>query len=98
MVGLRRLGSVDLLVGGGGGGDGNTYGDFEIYGFLCEGAHFVVEAEAIFSCVGGGEYKVALALFLVVHDDLLVRADYAVVDVEGAARLHLSGGGWSQSY
>lgn len=66
-------------------GEWDTYGDFEIYGFLCEGAHFVVEAEPVFSCVGGGEYKVALALFLVVHDDLLVRADYAVVDVEGAA-------------
>lgn len=66
------------------------YGDLEIDDFLRERAHLVVEAESIFSCVGGGEYKVALALFLVLHDYLLVWADHAVVDVEGAARLNLN--------
>lgn len=73
-----------------------TYGDFKIHDFLREGAHLVVEAEPIFSCVGGGEYKVALALFLVLHDYLLVRAYHTVVDIERAARLDLSGERLSQ--
>lgn len=40
-----------------------AYGDFEVYHFLGEGAHFVVEAEFVFACVVGGEDKVTLALF-----------------------------------
>lgn len=70
-----------MLMWGEGGG---TYGDLEIDHLLDPGAHFVVEAEAVFPLLFRCEHKVALALLRALHYYLVIGADYAVVDVERA--------------
>jgi len=62
-----------------------TYGDLEIDHLLDPGAHLVVEAEAIFALLFRCEHKVALALFRALHYYPVIGANYAVIDVEGAA-------------
>ncbi len=62
-----------------------TYGDLEIDHLLDPGAHLVVEAEAVFPLLFRCEHKVTLALLRALHYYLVIGADYAVVDVEGAA-------------
>ncbi len=71
-----------MLMSGKGEG---TYGDLEIDHLLDPGAHLVVEAEAVLPLLFRCEHKIALALFRALHYYLVVGADYAVVDVEGAA-------------
>lgn len=66
-----------------------TYSDLKIDNFIGDGAHLIIEAEAVFADFVSREDKVALSLFVAFHDPFLVRAVDAVVDVEGAAGLDL---------
>ena len=68
---------------------GAAYGNFELDGLICNGAHFVVEAKSVLSNLVCGEDKIALALFLAVENDFITGADDRVVDVEGATALDL---------
>lgn len=72
-------------------GGGGRYSNLEIDQLLRKRAHLIIEAKPILPGLRGREDKIPLPLFLVVHDDFLVRAHDAVIDVEGAARLDLWG-------
>jgi hypothetical protein len=67
-----------------------TYGDLEVNHLLGKGGEFVVEAEAVFTRVVGGEDIVSLALFGAFHEGALVGADDRVVYIEGPSRLNLT--------
>lgn len=66
-----------------------TYRNLEIHHFIRDGAHLIIEAEAVFAHFIGSEDKVALPLFFAFHNPFLVRSVDAIVDIEGAAGLHL---------
>jgi len=68
---------------------GEAYRDFKIHHLLRPGAHLVVEAEAVLARLFCREDGVELPLFTVLHYYLVVGTHHAVVDVEGAAGLHL---------
>lgn len=69
--------------------EGSAYRDLEVHRLLGEGAHLVVEAEAILAHIVGREDKVALSLLGTVENHLVVGASYCVVDIEGATGLDL---------
>ena len=46
-----------------------TYGNFKVYELVGNGRHVVVEAEAVFAGLIGGEDEVALAFLFAVEDD-----------------------------
>lgn len=79
---------VDVGEPGGRGRDG-TYSNFEVDALVRHGAHAVVEAEGILAHVVSGEDEIALPLFLAVDDGVVARSADAVVNIEGAACLHL---------
>lgn len=78
-----------VRVGDGEGEGRAAYRDFEVNHLVRDGAHLVVEAEAVLARLVRSEDKVALALVRAVEDGLVVGADDRVVDVEGAAGLDL---------
>ena len=64
-------------------------GHLEIDQFLGCGPPLVEETEFVFAALSRGEDGVELSLLAVVHYDLVVGANDAVVNVEGAAGLNL---------
>ena len=66
-----------------------SYCNLKVHHFLSIRAHFIVKAELIFSRLLCGEDCVNLSLFAVVHYDIVARTSDAVVNIEGATRLHL---------
>lgn len=66
-----------------------TNSEFEIDHLFCKGGHVIVEATTIFTRLVGREDKIALSFLGPFQDDLLVRSDDAVVDIERAAGLDL---------
>lgn len=68
----------------------DTYGDLEVDKLFGKGAHLVVEAERVGAGLLRGENKVSLPLLLARENNLAVRALNLVIDIERAARLHLS--------
>ncbi len=80
--------STGAILGGGIGVFG-AHRNLKVDKLLGVGAHLVVEAELVLAGVPRREDKVALPLLLAVHDVPPIGARDAVVDVEGAAGLHL---------
>lgn len=66
-----------------------SHRNFKVHHLLGIGTHIVVEAEAIFAGIFGSKNRIQLSLFTIFHDNVVSRPLHAVVDVEGAARLHL---------
>jgi hypothetical protein len=62
----------------------------EVNKFFCIGAHLIVETELVLADFVGGEYKIALTLFLSCHNDFPTRASHLIVDIEGPAGLYLA--------
>lgn len=54
----------------------SAYRDLKVYCFLREGAHLVVEAEAIFAHIVCGKDEITLALLGAVKNHLVVGANY----------------------
>jgi len=65
------------------------YGNLKVHKFLSKCAHLVVEAESVFARVGCCEDEVALSLLLPIHNDLVIRSNYLIIDVERSSSLDL---------
>lgn len=70
-------------------GEESTYGNFEIDQLLRKRAHLVIKTKPVLPCLRSRKHEIPLPLLLVLHDDFLVRAHDAIIDIERAARLDL---------
>lgn len=68
-----------------------TNRNLEVHHLVREGAHLIVEAELVFSDLVRSEDEIALPFLLSVQDALASGPSDFVIDIEGAARLHLIG-------
>ena len=66
-----------------------AYRDLKVHYLICERAHFVIEAESIFSRLFCRENRVHLPLKSVAHDLLLIGSSDFIINVEAASRLDL---------
>jgi hypothetical protein len=73
-----------------GSGRGQTYSNLEIHKFLRKSTHLIIKAESIFARFQGREHEITLSLLLPIHNDLVLRSDNLVVDIEGATCLDLT--------
>ena len=67
------------------------YRYLKIHHLFLKGRHFIIETHPVLANVLRGKDEVTLTLFGIGHDDFLVGASDAIIDVKGASRLNLSG-------
>lgn len=67
----------------------SAYRYLEIHHFLCERAHFIVQAKPVFSNLFCREHRIHLSLNLISHDSFAIWSYNVVIYIEGAACLHL---------
>lgn len=68
---------------------GEKYGNIKIHHLIRKSAHLIIETKHIIPRFLGREDKIALPFFGAFEDCFARRTTYDVVDVEGAAALHL---------
>lgn len=66
-----------------------AYSYLKIHHLLRKRAHLIIEAEPIFTSLLCRKHRIDLSLVRVFHDDFSIRPVDIVVNIKGAARLHL---------